>query len=170
MRTTLRNLRPSDMPRLRELLIEQNERDGTSYGLPAIFDSNGVKLASIPLALGAVDKSDQVIQGHVWIQTLEQMTFGTDPRATACSIREMGAVWFALRNLGYHDVHLQVPKIVVGDLERGLARDMRMTRDDHELAHFYRLLDHDANERLRAWRDSQAPAVPSLSGDRSQDL
>ena len=46
---------PSDVPILLEQLRQQNERDGTSYGMPQVFDENGRKLSRIPLDLTAFD-------------------------------------------------------------------------------------------------------------------
>lgn len=148
-KTRLREMTPGDIPILEEKLREQNERDGTSYHLPQIFDAHGKRLSRIPLALAAVDlRSGEVRQGHVFEQTLEQTTYGMDSEATVCSMHEQGAVMFLLRERGYRDLHLFVPASAP-EMEHGLKHIYRMSKTG--FTHFYRLLDPAENEALRAF-------------------
>lgn len=145
---------PADLPVVRERLREQNERDGTSYSMPVVFDSQGKRLPSIPLALVAVDvETGEVIQGHVWERTLEHMCFGIDSEATVCSMHEQDSVFYLLRQRGYRDVHILVPKERAPEMAHGLTNILGMTNTG--LMHFYRLLDRDENEALRKWHEEQ---------------
>ena len=147
---------PADVPALVERLREQNDRDGTSYALPQVFDAQGVRLARIPLALVAVDvETGEVRQGHVWEQTVEHMTFGMDAEATVCSMREQEAVFFLLRERGFVDEHLLVPNVRVKQMEHGLKSLMGMIETRRELRHFYRRLDPAENIALRHWYEEQ---------------
>lgn len=141
---------PADVPAVLERLREQNERDGTSYGLPRIFDARGARLARIPLALVAVEvKTGHVMQAHVWEQTVEQTSYGVSAAATVCSMREQEAVFYLLRERGYRDEHIFVPPQRVAELEPGLEKLLGMTSTG--MKHFYRLLDPSANLELRKW-------------------
>lgn len=152
MKTRLREMRPADVPAVLERLKEQNERDGTSYALPQVFDAEGCRLAHVPLALVAVDaETGEVRQGHVYEATLEGMTFGIDAQATACSLREHPGVFYLLRERGFKDLHTLVPEERVAEMEHGLTRKLGMIDTGKRLRHFYRLLDPAENERLRQW-------------------
>jgi hypothetical protein len=145
-------MRPNDVPAVQHRLREQNYRDKTSYSLPKIFDESGQRLPSIVLALVAVDvKTGMVVQGHIWERTVEQMSFGTDPRATVCSMHEYPAVFHLLREKGYSDLHILVPTQRVKQMEHGLDSILGMTDTGEMLRHFYRLLDPAENDALRNW-------------------
>lgn len=148
MRTRLRQMRPGDVPVIREKLREQNERDGTSYGMPVVFDAQGQRVARVPLALVSADvKTGEPVQGHVWEVTLEQTSFGISSRATVCSMQEQEAIMFLLRERGFRDMHLLVPKERVADMQHGLERIYKMSRTG--MTHFYRMLDPAENEAVR---------------------
>ncbi len=156
MRTRLREMLPADVPKVLERLKIQNERDDTSYAMPQVFDEFGVRLANIPLALVAEDvETGEVMQGHIFERTVEQTSFGIDPEATVCSMHEQDAVWFLLRERGYKDLHLLVPKDAVPLMEHGLTRIMGMINTGEVLTHFYRSLDPAVNLELRKWYDNQ---------------
>lgn len=156
MRTRLREMTAEDMPAVIERLKEQNRRDGTSYSVPPVFDDTGKRLPGIPLALVAVDiETGEVLQGHVWIRTVEQMTFGIAPEATACSMREQEAVYYLLRERGYTDLHILVPNERVEQIGSGLENSMHMHATGEMMQHYYRLLDSADNEQLRQWYESQ---------------
>lgn len=147
-------MRPADVPAVLERLREQNERDGTSYRMPQVFDERGVRLAGIPLALVAVDtETGEVVQGHIYETTLEQMSFGTDARATVCSIREQEAVFFLLRERGFSDIHILVPEQRAHNMQHGLEKTLKMSATG--MRHFYRRLDSMENEELRNWYREQ---------------
>jgi hypothetical protein len=158
MKTRLRDMTPADLPVLEEKLREQNARDGTSYSLPQIFDARGRRLSRIPLALAAVDiETGELVQGHVFEQTLEATTYGIDPEATVCSMHEQGAIMFMLRERGYRDLHIFVPESAP-EMDHGLDRIFRMSRTG--MKHFYRLLDPAENEAMREfYREKSAPEV-----------
>lgn len=145
---------PADVPLVQRLLVEQNERDGTSYGLPVLFDAQGRRLQRIPLALVAEDEhTHRVEQATVWEQTLEMTSYGTNPRATACTMREQGGFIHLLRERGYRDMHTFVPMERVEQIGGGLDRILKMKGTG--LTHFYRMLDPEENERLRQWYEAQ---------------
>lgn len=147
MKTHLRELSPADMPAVEELCREQNERDGTSYGVPTLFDAYGQRLQRIPLALAAVTNGGEIRQAHAWEVTLEQMTFGIDREATVCSMHEQQYFTYLLRERGYRDMHTFVPSRRVKQMKHGLEKIFGMT--DTGLRHFYRLLDNEENEALQ---------------------
>jgi hypothetical protein len=145
-------MRPADVSAVLERLREQNERDGTSYRMPQVFDEHGQRLAKIPLALVAVDvETGEVVQGHVWERTVEQMTFGISPEATVCSMHESPAVFHLLRERGYDDLHILVPVERAAEMEHGLDSILKMTDTSATLRHFYRLLGTAENDALRNW-------------------
>jgi hypothetical protein len=161
----LREMTPADVPAVLERLREQNERDGTSYGMPQVFDERGLRLARIPLALVAVNvETGEVVQGHVWEQTVEQLTFGTSPFATAGSIVDQEAVWFLLRERGFRDLHILVPLASAPKMEQKLDEQLGLLDTGKSMKHFYRLLDPVENAELRNWykqqeeRDEPSPA------------
>jgi hypothetical protein len=138
---------PADLPAVQERLKEQNERDGTSYSVPQIFDERGQRLRNIPLALVAVTEDGEVCQAHVFEQTVEQMTFGIDPEATVCSLHEKAAVLFLLSERGYRDLHLLIPPERAPQMQHGLEKIYGMSATG--MTHFYRLLDPDENRELQ---------------------
>jgi hypothetical protein len=154
MKTKLRHMEPEDVPAVLELLKAQNERDGTSYPLPQVFDDRGVRLSRIPLALVAVDvKTGEVKQAHIWETTLEHMAFGVAATVTAASAREQAAVWHLLRMRGFQDEHMLVPAERAAYLERWLEKVLGMIYTGHE--HFYRRLDPAENTDLRKFYQDQ---------------
>jgi hypothetical protein len=155
MKMHLREMRPADLPAVIERIREQNERDGTSYTMQPVFDREGRRLSNIPLALVVVDAQDKVLQAHVWERTVEQMSFGVDPKASACAMREQAAIAWLLREKGYRDQHIFVVKKHVGKMEHELDSIAEMKCTDGVLAHFYRLLDPAENAELREWYEQQ---------------
>jgi hypothetical protein len=142
-------MRPADLPAVQVALDRQNRRDGTSFALPEIWDREGNRLPRIALALVAADvKTDRAITGWVWERTLEMCGYGVSRRATFESVEQADAVFWALREKGYTDLHIQVPKKHAAALEAAMTEKMGMLRDDDELAHFYRLLDPEENRLL----------------------
>jgi hypothetical protein len=158
VKTRLRELHPSDVPVVNRLLQEQNERDSTSYSLPLLFDAYGRRLQGIPLALIAEDvETHEVHQAHVWEQTVEQTSYGINPRATVCSMKEFDAIAYVLRQRGFRDMHTLVPTERVGQMQHGLDRLCRMSATG--LTHFYRLLDPAENAALRTFYQDQKEAA-----------
>lgn len=154
MRTRLREMTPADVPAVLDRLREQNERDGTAYFLPQIFDKDGKRLPNIPLALVAVDvDSGQVEQGHVWERTIEHTAYGISARATVCSMEEQDAVAFILREHGYRDEHIFVPEHRVSSMAHGLERIYGMSQTG--LTHFYRMLDPQENAAVQKFYQDQ---------------
>jgi hypothetical protein len=120
--------------------MAQNRRDGTSYGVPPVFDEHGRFRRNIALALVAVDQRGRVRAGYVFERTIEMMSFGGGKEVTEAGLDEVPAVFYELRALGYQDLHVQVPKVHVGEIEGQLEQRLGTARDDDRLAHFYREL------------------------------
>lgn len=154
MKTRLREMTPADVPAVQRRLEEQNARDGTSYSVPQIFDETGQRLRNIPLALVAVSvETGEVIQGHVWEQTVEQTCYGVDPEATVCSMHEQDAVLYMLRQRGFRDLHILVPPERVRDMQHGLEKIYGMS--DTGMRHFYRMLDPEENKAVQEFYEAQ---------------
>lgn len=133
----IRQAVPSDVPAIREHCRQQNERDGTNYPVPQIFDEYGRLMPMIALALVIVDESGAVQQGVVFEKHVEMELFGCDPKATATLRKEIEAAFYLLRQQGYQTAHTFIPKQVVIPIERPL-RKVGFMRDDFRLAHFCR--------------------------------
>ena len=153
MKTRLREMLPADVPKVLELAAEQNARDGTAYSVPIVFDKVGKRLPNIVLALVAVTEADEVVQGHVFERTVEQTTFGIDREATVCSMHEQDAVFYLLRQRGFHDLHLLVPPERVAQMGHGLERIYGMSAT--RLTHFYRMLDPEQNRLVQEFYRSR---------------
>ena len=153
MKTHLREMKPSDVPAVKMRLREQNQRDGTSYSVPVIFDETGQRKPQIVLALVAVNEFEEVVQGHVWEKTIEQMTFGIDRNATVCSMHEADAVLYLLRERGFHDLHILVPEQRVKQMQHGLEKIYGMSATG--LTHFYRMLDPEENKEVQKFYEQQ---------------
>jgi hypothetical protein len=141
-------MEPRDLPGLWRLARAQNRRDGTSYPAPAVFEMDeskpgfGLPLESVALALVTEAMSPggwRLRQGHVWIRTVEEMSFGggaVDMEFSAAHIpmaREM------LKRRGYLDQHVLVPLKRAEALEPVL-RAQGFDRIDLRLAHFFEML------------------------------
>ena len=145
----VRMMEPRDLPELWRLAAAQNRRDGTSYPVPAIFEMDkskpgfGLPLESVALALVTEVMREsgawRLRQGHVWLRTVEEMTFGggaEDMRFSAAHIpmaREM------LKRRGYLDQHVLVPHGRVEDVGP-LLKTQGLDRLDLRLAHFFVML------------------------------
>lgn len=116
----------------------QNRRDGTSYGVPRIWDEQGRRLPDVPLALAAIDERGRVASAHVFERTLEYMGFGGGEAALDAVLNEAPSIFYRLRNMGYRDLHILPPLAHLQALEAPLKARMCMARLDPWLAHFYR--------------------------------
>lgn len=130
-------MEPRDVPRVLELCAEQNRRDGTSYPLPPVFDADGRRDPNAALAL-VTEMDGEVRQGHIFLRTLEMMSFGVSRRASAISLRHAPLAVELLRERGYVDMHVLAPRQRAAAMENRLAQAMGLLRDDDRLAHFYR--------------------------------
>lgn len=139
-RFTFRELEPRDLERVWRHCAAQNRRDGTSYGVPRIFDEKGRLLPDVPLALAAIDSRGRVASAHVFERTLEYMSFGGGEQALTAVLDEAPGIFYELRRLGYRDLHILPPHRHLGALEATLKNRMGMHRLDGYLAHFYRKL------------------------------
>ena len=141
----IRQAEPRDVPAIAEQHRLQNERDGTKYPMPELFDGRGRLMPNIALALAICD-GEEVRQG-VWFEKgLEMLLAGCDPKATAQLHKEIENVWYLLRKQGYTGVHCFVPKQVVLPVEKPLKK-VGFERDDFRLAHLFKDLTVTEEEK-----------------------
>lgn len=133
----MQNLTPADVPALWELCRADNERFGTDFAVPRIFDDQDRMLANIPLALKVVHRG-RVVQGHIFERQVELMTFGAGARGTALGLPAMGYAMGLLEAMGYRGFHALVPLARVDEWYRGVGQRLNLQRDDERVAHFYR--------------------------------
>lgn len=137
-------MEPRDLPRVWSAAKAQNRRDGTNYPVPPVFDLNpesqryGRMMPNIVLAL-VTEVNGRVRQGHVWLRTVEEMTFGGGAAEMAFSGEHIPVALELLRRRGYDSNHVLVPKQRLQDLEEMLL-EQGFTRIDHRLAHFFRTI------------------------------
>lgn len=140
----VRMMEPRDLPAVWAAARAQNRRDETSYPVPPIFDldpkspRHGQLMPNCALAL-VTEVDGRVRQGHVWMRTLEEMSFGGGREAWEFSGTHIPLALEALRAQGYDDVHVLVPKPRARRLRRMLEA-AGLYRIDHRLAHFFRML------------------------------
>lgn len=135
---TMRHLEPRDMMRVIELGDIQNERDGTEYPVPIIYDLTGKLVENIPLAL-VTEYKGEVVQAQVFQRTVEMLLYGGDKAATDFSKNEMGRASWLLKARGFTGVHCFAPQTLARHMARPL-RQAGFNRFDPVLAHFYRSL------------------------------
>lgn len=141
---SIRLMEPRDLPRVWSAAKAQNRRDGTNYPVPPVFDLNpespryGRMMPNIVLAL-VTEVNGRVRQGHVWLRTVEEMTFGGGAAEMAFSGEHIPVALELLRRRGYDSNHVLVPKQRLQDLEEMLL-EQGFTRIDHRLAHFFRTI------------------------------
>jgi hypothetical protein len=140
----VRQMEPRDLPAIWKAAAAQNRRDGTSYPVPPIFDldenspRHGKLMPNVALAL-VTEVNGRVRQGHVWLRTVEEMSFGGDAEAWKFSGAHIPLAHALLRERGYDDVHVLVPKARANALQKMLAA-AGLQRIDQRLAHFFRML------------------------------
>ncbi len=140
----VRMMEPRDLPRVWQAADAQNRRDGTSYPVPPIFEmdetspSFGQLKPNVVLAL-VTEVNGRVRQGHVWLRTIEEMSFGGGRAEMAFSGQHIPMALDYLKRRGYDDVHVLVPRQRLADLEE-LLDGQGLLRIDHRLAHFFRML------------------------------
>lgn len=134
----LRPARLSDMAHIRKFHAEQNERDGTSYPLPQIFNKDGTTSDRVPIVLvGCEEDSDIPVQA-IWVERRAELMFaGCDPKATAFARREIEALMTNLIWLGYSGLYCEVPIALAETIGKPLDK-AGFERTDERLAHFYR--------------------------------
>lgn len=139
MKYRMRTMWPKDIPILLPLHAKQNERDGTDYALPRMFDELGHLDSNIALAL-SVTRDREPIQGvYFAARTVEMMFAGCNPRATLYSAGEIDYVRYTLRKLKYEAIRTLVPLPLADQLQRPLE-EAGFIRTDHRFAHFYQEL------------------------------
>jgi hypothetical protein len=139
--TTLRVAEPRDLPALYARLAEQNERDGTCYPIPEIFDAKGKQSKFVPLAL-IVEHHGKVHGGIIFESAgrgVEMMLVGCGPRVTAMAQSERKGIEYTLRNLGFSWIRCLVTKSVVKYLKAPM-KDAGFTRTDTRFASFFKEL------------------------------
>lgn len=133
----VQNIMPSDVPRLWEICRGDNEREGTDYAVPRLFDDRDNLLPNIPLALKVMDRG-RMVQGHIFERQVELLTYGTSPRATALSLPALVFAERILSEMGYRGFHALVSRSRADRFDASVAQRLHMERDDERLAHFYR--------------------------------
>lgn len=132
------------MPRVWRAAAAQNRRDGTNYPVPPIFCMDesstefGKLLPNVVLAL-VTEIDGRVRQGHVWLRSVEEMSFGGGREAMAFSALHIPMALQMLRERGYDALHIFPPHLRVGDLDE-MLRGHGMRRIDDKLAHYFRTL------------------------------
>ena len=106
----LRPATPGDLPYIRRFHAEQNERDGTSYPLPVLFDKDGKLTDRAPVVLvGCIEGTDEPVQA-IWVERRAELMFaGCDPKATAFARRDIDGLAGILSWLGSTGLHCDVP-------------------------------------------------------------
>lgn len=95
-------------------------------------------LPNVILAL-VTEIDGRVRQGHVWLRTVEEMSFGGGKEEMEFSAAHIPMALDFLKRQGYDDVHVLVPHVRVEDLTR-MLNENGLDRIDHRLAHFFRML------------------------------
>jgi hypothetical protein len=146
MRDGLHLLRPEDVPAAWELCRQQNEVDGTDYGVPRVFNDDDLLMPNIPLALKAVH-AGRIVQVHIFERQLELLTYGTAARGSVISLQGLPAAMYVLEGNGYAGFHGRVPLARLEQWRRTLGKRLNMKRDDARLAHFYRAFGEGSNDK-----------------------
>lgn len=131
----MRTAEPRDVPAIEARHREQNQRDGTNYPLPKLFNEKGKLMPNIDLAL-VIEQDSEVLQGIVFEHISEMQCFGCNPKATAVGRHDIDAAMYVLKAKGIHSTVSAVPLKVVDSVEKPLKKAGFARRDD--LAHFYR--------------------------------
>jgi hypothetical protein len=133
-------LTPEDQGAVDHLCRQQNQRDGTDYAPPRLYVVGEDGLDPNPnVALGfKVVRNGRIVQAHVFERSLELMTFGSDPRAMALSLKELPAAIVLLKRQKYEGFHTRIGRGFLDQWERSLVDRLRIKQDDQRLAHFYR--------------------------------
>jgi hypothetical protein len=134
----LRPAKPEHMGLIRMLHAEQNQRDGTSYPLPRLFDKEGNLTDRAPVVLVGVEEgSDEPVQA-IWVERRAELMFaGCDPKATAFARRDIDGLAAVLTWLGYSGLHCDVPLALVEAIGKPLDK-AGFEQNDHRLAHFFK--------------------------------
>ncbi|HET9785134.1 MAG TPA: hypothetical protein VFP94_09295 [Terriglobales bacterium] len=133
----VQNVTPADVPELWELCRRDNERLGTDFIVPRIFDDQDRQMANVPLALKVV-RSGRIVQGHIFERQVELLSFGADARGTALGLPALAAAERVLERMGYRGFHALVALGRVAQFDAAVAQRLNMQRDDARLAHFYK--------------------------------
>ena len=141
----VRMMEPRDLPSLWREARAQNRRDGTSYGFPEVFDldpkSPGYGRLKPGIALALVTEvrrgdSWRVRQGHVFLKTIEVMSFGGGKEDMAFSAPHIPVAFAMLAGRDFDAVHCFVPRDRATEEHQALLEKYGLDRVDHRLAHF----------------------------------
>jgi hypothetical protein len=135
----LRPATPDDLPSICRFHAEQNERDGTSYPLPVLFDKDGKLTDRAPVVLVGCEEGSDVPVQAIWVERRAELMFaGCDnPKATAFARRDIDGLAGMLSWLGYSGLHCDVPIEWADAIGRPLDKAGFSRNDDH-LAHFFK--------------------------------
>lgn len=137
-RFAMRSMIPSDVPLLLPYHQEQNERDGTSYPMPRMFDEKGRLDDNIAMAL-TMERDGHPVQAVVFChvqRACEMMLVGCDAKATIYSAREIEAARYVLKSLKIETIHCLVPNHLRSQLTRTLCN----AGFENKFSHFYQNL------------------------------
>jgi hypothetical protein len=134
----LRPARLADMPFIRIFHAEQNERDGTTYPLPRMFNQDGTTTAQVPVVLVGCEEGSDVPVQAIWVERRAELMFaGCDPKATAFARRDIEGLATLLNWFGYKGLHCEVPVALAEAIAKPLNK-AGFTQTDDRLAHFFR--------------------------------
>lgn len=145
----VRMMEPRDLPALWRSAAAQNRRDGTSYPVPLVFEMDeananfGKLMPNVALALVTEvlsPKGWRVRMGHVFLRTVEAMSFGGGKEDMDFSALHIPMALDVLRRQHYDDVHTLVPQARATAEHSELLESYGFNRIDHRLAHFFRML------------------------------
>lgn len=135
--TEVQNITPADVPEVWALCNRDNEKYGTDFAVPRLFDEDDVLLPNIPLALKVLDRG-RIVQAHIFERQVELLTYGAGARGTALSLPGLLCAERFLEQMGYGGFHALVPLARVRQWDRAVGQRLNMERDDGRVAHFYR--------------------------------
>lgn len=143
-------MEPKDLPALWRAAAAQNRRDGTSYPFPPVFEMRdghpdlGRRLPNVALALVTEartgDRPWRVRCGHVFLRTIEVMSFGGGREEMEFSMGHIPMALQLLKERGYDDAHAFVPRQRATPELIEVLGEQGMKQIDHRLAHFFRVL------------------------------
>lgn len=130
--------RLEDAAFIRKLHAEQNQRDGTSYPCPRMFNPDGSLSIHTPVVLVGKRDDDEAPVQAIWVERRAELMFaGCDAKATAFARRDIDALIAVLSWQGYQGLHCEVPACWADAIGKPLYKS-GFDQTDGRLAHFFR--------------------------------